>query len=64
MLATTWGRKTEKYPKGLDLPNDLDSIILNVTADSTDAGYVTLKYAFTNEDACFEENNKEKNKSL
>ena len=64
VLTTIWEQKTEKTPKGINLPNDIDSIIVDVTASGTDSGYVTLRYAFSNEYKCIAENKKEKNKAL
>ena len=64
IVATFWERKTDKNPKGADLPNDIDSIIVESSAEGTDAGHITLRYAFTNEDACVDAIKKEKNKAL
>lgn len=64
IVATFWERKNDKNPKGVELPNDIDSIIVESSAEGTDTGHITLRYAFTNEDACVDAIKKEKNKAL
>ena len=42
-LAAQWDKK-----KGLDLPNELDSICLYAAAEDTYSGYIAIEYAFSN----------------
>lgn len=64
VVATYWEKNTGTHAKGADLPNDLASISMEASADGTNDGHVTLRYEFSNEEACVDALKKEKNKAL
>lgn len=65
VLNTFWiANPDSKSTKKVDLPNDLESIMLEAVAEGSDAGFVNIRYAFKNEDACMDTIKKNRNKSL
>lgn len=63
-LMTAWQQKTAKNPKGVELPNNIMTIVIESEATQTDTGYISVRYEFSNLNECFEANSKEKNKAL
>ncbi|MBB6562178.1 hypothetical protein HNP48_004887 [Acidovorax soli] len=64
-LTAFWDAEPDKKGgRKITLPNELSIIRIFATAEGTEAGYITVSYAFTNEEACIAEIKKAKNKSL
>lgn len=65
VLTTFWmASPDDKSTPKADLPNNLETIVLEANAESTETGRIAIRYAFKNESDCVDLIKKSRNKAL